>query len=110
MIIEINKDNYEAIVQQTEKPVLLDFYATWCRPCNAFFPTIEKLAEEFYDTAIIAKVCLDEEFKFNQDIGIQFGVISIPSVVILNKGEIVGTKITGAKSKEVYRSILSKLL
>ncbi len=110
MIIEITEENYEAIAQQTEKPVLLDFYATWCGPCKTLLPTIEKLAEEFSDTAIIAKVCLDEEFKFNQDIGIQFGVISIPSVVILNKGEIVGTKMTGAKSKEVYRSILSKLL
>jgi thioredoxin len=110
MIIEITADNYEAIVQQNEKPVLLDFYATWCIPCKNLLPTLEKLAEEFADTVLVAKVCLDEEFKFNQEIGLQFGVMAIPTVVILNKGELVGSKITGLRKKEEYSSILSKLL
>jgi thiol-disulfide isomerase/thioredoxin len=47
---------------------LVDFYATWCGPCKNLLPTLEKLAEEFSDTAIIEKVCLNEEFKFNQEI------------------------------------------
>lgn len=110
MIIEINKDNYESIVQQNEKPALLDFYATWCGPCKTLLPTLEKLAEEFADTVYVAKVCLDEEFKFNQEIGLQFGVMTIPTVVILNKGELVGSKMTGLRKKEEYSSILSKLL
>jgi thioredoxin 1 len=106
MIIEINKDNYEAIVQQNEKPVLLDFYATWCGPCKGLHPILEKLAEEFGEKVIIAKVDVDR----NLDIAKEYGIMVIPSVVILNKGEIVGTKMTGAKSKEEYRSILSKLI
>jgi len=106
MIIEINKDNYESIVQQNEKPVLLDFYATWCRPCKNFLPTLEKLAGEFADTAIIAKVDVDR----NLDIAKEYGIMVIPSVVILNKGEIVGTKMTGVKSKVEYSSILTKLI
>jgi thioredoxin 1 len=110
MIVEITKENFEEIVLKSEKPVLLDFYAAWCGPCKTLFPTIEKLGEEFSDTAIIAKVCLNEEFKFNQEIALQFGVISIPSVVILNKGEIVGTKMIGVRSKLEYSSILTKLV
>jgi len=110
MIIEITADNYEAIVQQNEKPVLLDFYATWCGPCKNLLPTLEKLAEEFADTVLVAKVCLDEEFKFNQEIGQQFGIKSIPSVIILNKGELIGSKMIGPKKKEEYSSILSKLI
>lgn len=110
MIIEITADNYEAIVQQNEKPVLLDFYATWCIPCKNLLPTVEKLAEEFADTVLVAKVCLDEEFKFNQEIGQQFGIKSIPSVIILNKGELIGSKMIGPKKKEEYSSILSKLI
>jgi len=65
MIIEINQDNYETIVQQTEKPVLLDFYATWCGPCKSLIPTLEILADEYRDSVIVGKVCLDEEFTFN---------------------------------------------
>ena len=106
MIIEINKDNYEAIVQQNEKPVLLDFYSTWCGPCKSLHPILEKLAEEFGEKVIITKVDVDR----NLDIAKEFGIMVIPSVVILSKGEIVGTKMTGIKSKEEYRSILSKLL
>jgi thioredoxin 1 len=106
MIIEINKDNYESIVQQNEKPILLDFYATWCGPCKSLHPIFEKLAEEFGEKVIITKVDVDR----NLDIAKEYGIMVIPSVVILNKGEIVGTKMTGVKSKEEYRSILSKLL
>jgi thioredoxin 1 len=85
MIVEITKENFEEIVLKSEKPVLLDFYATWCGPCKSLHPILEKLAKEY-------------------------GIMVIPSVVILNKGEIVGTKMTGVKSKLEYSSILTKLI
>ena len=110
MIIEINQDNYETIVQQTEKLVLLDFYATWCGPCKALIPILEILAEEYKESLIIAKVCLDDQFKFNRELGVQYGVMSIPNVVLLSKGNRVGSKLVGLKKPEEYREAIYKIL
>jgi len=109
MIIEITADNYEAIVQQNEKPVLLDFYATWCEPCKTLLPTLEKLAEEFADTVLVAKVCLDEEFKYNQEIGLQFGVKQIPTVLLLKNGEKIDKKVGLSENpKKTFTDMLNK--
>jgi thioredoxin 1 len=110
MIIEINQDNYETIVQQTEKLVLLDFYATWCVPCKSLIPTLEILADEYRDSVIVGKVCLDEEFTFNQEIGVQLGVMAIPNVVIFNQGKVVGKRIVGPQEQAVYREALNNIL
>jgi thioredoxin len=110
MIIEINQDNYETIVQQTDKLVLLDFYATWCGPCKLLIPTLEILAEEYKESLIVAKVCLDDEFKFNRELGVQFGVMSIPNVVLLSQGKMVGKRIVGPQDQGVYREAIQKIL
>jgi thioredoxin 1 len=109
MIIEINEDNYETIVQQTEKPVLLDFYLSVCKPCQFLLPTLEKLVEEFADTVVVAKMCLDDEFKFNREIGVHFGIFSVPTVIFLHHGKLVGRK-GGPQKKEEYSAILSTLI
>lgn len=106
MIVEINSENYKEIISQTEKPVLIDFYAEWCGPCKVLHPTIEKLAEEFADTAIIAKVNVDK----NSDLAVEYGIMSIPAVIILNKGERIGNKLIGLKPKDEYSNAINKLL
>lgn len=106
MIVEINSDNFNEILSQNEKPVLLDFYADWCGPCKMLHPTIEKLAEEFADTAIIAKVNVEN----NRDLGAKYGIMAIPSIVILNKGEMIGSKMSGVRPKDDYANALKELI
>jgi thioredoxin 1 len=106
MIIEINAENYEEIVLKSEKPVLLDFYATWCGPCKSLHPTMEKLAEEYAGKAIIAKVDEDSNVKITSD----FGVITIPAVIVLQNGDRIGNRLIGVNSKNTYMEILNKLV
>ena len=78
--IKITKDNFEAEVLQAEKPVLVDFWAVWCGPCQMVGPVLEEISEE-RDDLIVGKVNVDEE----QELAAQFGVMSIPTMIIFMK-------------------------
>lgn len=92
--VKITKDTFEAEVLQAEKPVLVDFWAVWCGPCQMVGPVLEEIAEE-RDDIIIGKVNVDEE----QELAAQFGVMSIPTMILFKGGEAVN-KIVGAMPKE----------
>ena len=98
--IKINQENYEKEVLQSEKPVLLDFYADWCGPCRMVLPIVEELAEENPHIKV-CKVNVDEE----QALAAQFQVYSIPSLFVLKNGDIVNQSV-GAKSKEEILQML----
>ncbi len=93
-VIHLNKDNFEQEVLQGDKPVLIDFFATWCGPCKMLSPIIDQLADEVTH-AKICKVDVDKE----SGLAAQFGVQSIPTLVLIKNGQVAG-KIVGARSKK----------
>ncbi|MGN1346672.1 MAG: thioredoxin, partial [Eubacteriales bacterium] len=85
-VIEITSENYTAEVLESEKTVLLDFWAPWCGPCRMLSPIVDEIAEE-RDDLKVGKVNVDEQ----HELAVQFGVMSIPTLVILEKGEVKAT-------------------
>lgn len=98
-VISVNKDNFET-VKSSEKTVLLDFYADWCGPCRMVSPIVDEIAEE-RDDLLVGKVNVDNEPELAE----QFGVFSIPTLVVMKNGEIVNQS-TGARPKNQILDML----
>ncbi len=98
-VISVNKDNFET-VKNSEKTVLLDFYADWCGPCRMVSPIVDEIAEE-RDDLLVGKVNVDNEPELAE----QFGVFSIPTLVVMKNGEIVNQS-TGARPKNQILDLL----
>lgn len=82
-VLKLTKDNFDTI-QNTDKKVLIDFFAEWCGPCKMVSPIVDELADE-HPEFLIAKVNVDEE----QSLASQFGVMSIPTLVVIQNGKIL---------------------
>ena len=96
----ITKANFEELVKNSEKPVLLDFWATWCGPCRMVAPVVEEIAEERPDY-VVGKINVDEEME----LAMEFGIISIPTLIVVKNGEAVG-KLVGYYPKQEILAIL----
>ena len=100
MITNITKENFEAEVLKSEKPVLVDFWATWCGPCKMIGPVIEEIANDHPEIKV-CKINVDEE----GELSIKHGVMSIPTLMIFKNGEIAQTAI-GYRPKEEIEELL----
>ena len=105
MAKNITKENFSTEVLGTDKPVLLDFWASWCAPCRMLAPSIDQLSEQYAETAVIGKVNIDEQ----QELAQRFGVMSIPSVFVLKGGKVVDSAV-GLRPKKYYEDALDKAM
>ena len=92
--ININKENFEQEVLHSDKPVLVDFWASWCGPCQMVLPLVDEIAQERKDIKV-CKINVDEQ----RDLASQFRVLSIPTLAVFKDGQMVNRS-TGAKPKE----------
>lgn len=104
MALEINSQNFETLIADS-KPVVVDFGATWCGPCQMVAPIIEELASEYDSRVVIGKCDVDQD----SDLPGRFNVRNIPTILFIKNGEVV-SKLVGAQSKDVLKKAIEGLL
>ncbi len=102
--VEFTDANFDEAVLQSDRPVLVDFWAVWCGPCKALAPIIDELAAEYDGKAKVGKVDTDA----NREVSVRFSVSAIPTVILFNKGEIV-QKFVGLRGKKDFQTALDRL-
>jgi len=99
--ITITEQNFETEVLKADKPVMVDFWASWCGPCKMLAPTIAQIAEERAGQIVVGKVNVDEQPGLAQ----RFGIMSIPTVMVFKNGEVTGSSL-GYVPKETLEALL----
>ena len=104
-IVILTDENFDKEVGQSDVPVLVDFWASWCGPCQMLAPVIEKIAEEYEGKCKVAKLNVDD----NPNVTMRFGIRSIPTLILFKDGQVVD-KVVGAVPKDVIESLIKKAL
>ena len=102
MEIEVNSQNFKQEVLQSDIPVLVDFWATWCGPCRMIAPILEEIAKEYDGKIKVAKINVDDEIKLARE----FGIMSIPTIIVFENGTEKAKKI-GLSTKEEILKLLN---
>ena len=105
MALQITDASFDEVVLKSDKPVLVDFWATWCGSCRMLDPVIEELATEYEGRVVVGKVDVDN----NQEFAAKYGVRNIPTVLVFKDGEVVGRQV-GVAPKKTYTDALDSLL
>jgi thioredoxin 1 len=104
MAVEITDANFEELVMNSDKPVLVDFWAAWCGPCRMLGPIVEEIATEYEGKAVVGKLDVDA----HQNFAAKYGVRNIPTVLFFKGGELVGRQV-GVAQRSVYTDKLNEL-
>ncbi len=104
-VLVIDEQNFEKEVLQSDVPVLVDFWATWCAPCQMIAPIIESLAEEYAGRLKVGKVNVDE----NSQLAIKYGIRAIPTLLLFKEGKVV-EQMVGVQPKDTIRNVIERHL
>ncbi|MBO5059989.1 MAG: thioredoxin [Clostridia bacterium] len=104
MVTELTKQNFNEIVK-SDKPVLVDFWASWCGPCRMVSPIIDQIAEEYEGKITVGKVNVDDEAA----LATEFAIVSIPTIILFKDGKEV-KKLVGAQSADDYADAIDAIL
>ena len=100
-VLKLTSENYEEEVLKSEKTVLIDFYADWCGPCRMMSPIIDEIAEEMEGKIKVGKINVDD----NQELAMEYGVMSIPTIVVIKNGQVEKTFV-GVRDKDEIKEAL----
>ena len=100
-VLSLNANNFDEEVMHSDKPVLIDFWASWCGPCKMMSPVIDEIAEEMGDSIKVCKINIDEE----QNLAVKYNVMSIPTFVVIKGGKEVGRSIGVQDKSEIIGMI-----
>ena len=103
LVQELTDANFTTVIGGTSQPVLVDFWAEWCGPCRMLAPTVEALADELQDKAVIAKLNVDE----NPSVPSTYGIRSIPALLVFKDGQLVDQAV-GVRSKDDLKRMLER--
>ena len=102
-VVVVTDAEFESTVLQSDKPVILDFWAEWCQPCKMLSPTVEEIAGEYEDTVRVGKLNVDD----NPDTATKYGIRGIPTLLFFKGGQVV-QQLVGVKSKSEIKKVIDE--